>query len=188
MCRRIIGSYQSDASIFPAGFGPRGLPIGNLTSQWFANIVGSRIDHHVKHVLGCRHYARYMDDLILLGRDKETVQGWNSALAKLIAEMGLVINPKTRTFATRTGVPFLGHMVWADHRRILRPNVVGGRRRMRRVMERAGAGEVSVQKAEERLRSWFAHLSHADTHGLRRQLADEASAILRESYADRLPH
>jgi retron-type reverse transcriptase len=178
LCRRILTSYQADPSIFPAGFGPRGLPIGNLTSQWFANIVGSRIDYHVKHVLRCRYYARYMDDLVLLGSKQNVVKGWEDNLRSFIEEMGLVTNPKTCVFPTRIGVPFLGHKVWCGHRRILRPNVVAGRRRMRGLMAAVEREELPGGKAIESLRSWFQHLSHADSYRLRVALWREAKPIL----------
>jgi retron-type reverse transcriptase len=178
LCRRILASYQTDLHLFPDGFGPRGLPIGNLTSQWFANIVGSRIDYHVKHVLRCRHYARYMDDLVLLGSKPGVVKDWEESLRGLIAEMGLVVNPKTCAFPVRIGVPFLGHKVWPGHRRILRPNVVAGRRRMRGLMAAVERGELSGEKVVESLRSWFQHLSHADSYRLRVALWREAKPFL----------
>ena len=180
MCRRILASYRTKLEIFPDGFGARGIPIGNLTSQWFANIVASRIDHHVKHVLRCRHYARYMDDLVLLGPDKGTVRAWMAALSALIGEMGLVVNPKSCIYPAAIGVPFLGHRIWHDHRRILRPNVVAGCRKMRKLLALVERGEVSGKQAADSLRSWFSHLSHADTHRLRAALWGEAKQVLGE--------
>lgn len=180
LCRRILGSYTSDAESFPAGFGLRGLPIGNLTSQWFANIVGSRLDYHVKHVLKCRHAARYMDDVLLLGESRGMVQEWREKLERYIAEMGLVVNPKTRIFPVKTGVPFLGHRIWSTHRRVLRPNVVAGRGRMRRMLMQMKTGVLPGAKAIECLRSWFAHLGHADTYRLRLKLWREAKPVLGE--------
>jgi hypothetical protein len=180
MCRRILASYRTKLEIFPDGFGARGIPIGNLTSQWFANIIASRIDYHVKHVLRCRHYARYMDDLVLLGPDKGTVRAWMAALSALIGEMGLMVNPKSRIYPAAAGVPFLGHKVWHDHRRILRPNVAAGRRKMRKLLSLVKRGEVSRKQAMDSLRSWFSHLSHADTYRLRTALWSEAKGVLEE--------
>lgn len=180
LCRRILGSYTSDAALFPTGFGARGLPIGNLTSQWFANIVGSRLDYHVKHVLGCRRYARYMDDLILLGDSRETVRAWRTNLESYVKEMGLVVNPKTRIFPAKTGIPFLGHRIWHSHRRVLRPNVVAGRRRMRATISAVQTGAMPGKLAVDCLRSWFAHLGHADTYRLRVKLWREAKSTLGE--------
>ena len=180
LCRRVLASYQTKLAIFPEGFGARGIPIGNLTSQWFANIVASRIDYHVKHVLRCRYYARYMDDLMLLGPDKATVRAWMAELGALIGEMGLVVNPKSCVYPASAGVSFLGHKVWYDHRRILRPNVVAGRRKMRKLLVLVGRGEASGKKAVDSLRSWFSHLSHADTYRLRTSLWREAKGILGE--------
>ena len=79
----------------PAGFGPRGLPIGNLTSQWFANIVGNCLDQHIKHELRCRRYIRYMDDWVLVSGSRQELQGWLLEIQRLLANLGLVLNPKT---------------------------------------------------------------------------------------------
>ena len=85
LLRRVLNSYQGDF-VGPAGFGPRGLPIGNLTSQWFANIVGNCLDQHIKHELRCRRYIRYMDDWVLVSGSRQELQGgcWKSSGCSLI--------------------------------------------------------------------------------------------------------
>jgi len=180
LCRRILASYKSGFP-GPPGFGPRGLPIGNLTSQWFANIVGNRLDQFVKHDLGCRRYIRYMDDWLLLGPDKGVLRGWRSCIERFVEELGLVVNPKTQIIPAGRGVPFLGFRVWADHRRVLRPNVVAGRRRLRRAIRRMLAGEEDPERILASLRSWYAHLRHADTYRLRCSLWKEFGPALEEA-------
>lgn len=75
-------------------------------------------------------------------------------------------------------MPFLGYRVWADHRRVLRPNVVAGRRKMRVHAKMVGRGRMNGYRAVESLRSWFAHLAHADTYGLRKSLWREVKITL----------
>jgi len=175
--RQVLGSYQTDFP-GPPGFGPRGVPIGNLTSQWFANIVGNCLDQHVKHTLKCRRYIRYMDDFLLISDSKAELDAWLDEICKLLDGMGLVLNPKTRIVTAKAGVPFLGYRVWADHRRVLRPNVVAGRRKMRVHAKMVGRGRMNGYRAVESLRSWFAHLAHADTYGLRKSLWREVKITL----------
>ncbi len=166
--RRILESYENEEATDE--FGPRGLPIGNLTSQWFANIVGDYLDQHVKHVLKCRYYLRYMDDFLLIADDKTILRDWWVAIEKLLAEMGLALNPKTRILRATEGVPFLGFRVWADHRRVLRQNIVRGKRKMRENREAVRHGTMARAAYKKSFESWMAHLSHADTYLLRRKL------------------
>lgn len=177
LLHRVLNSYQGDF-VGPAGFGPRGLPIGNLTSQWFANIVGNCLDQHAKHELRCRHYIRYMDDWALVSGSKQELQGWLLEIQRLLANLGLVLNPKTRILTAKEGVPFLGYRVWPTHRRALRGNLVRGRRRLRDHLRAVDAGEMEGAAAVDSLRSWFAHLAHADTFRLRVSLWREARPIL----------
>ncbi len=177
--RQILDGYETDF-VGPPGFGPRGVPIGNLTSQWFANIVGNCLDQHVKHVLRCKRYVRYMDDFLLISDSKAELSVWLGEICKLLDSMGLVLNPKTRIVTAKSGVPFLGYRVWADRRRVLRPNVVAGRRRLQVQVRMVEQGDMDGRRAVESLRSWFAHLAHADTHGLRKSLWREAKETLGE--------
>jgi retron-type reverse transcriptase len=178
LLRRVLGSYTGDFD-GPAGFGPRGVPIGNLTSQWFANIVGNCLDQHAKHELRCKRYIRYMDDFLLLSDSKEELRLWLGEIQRLLDNLGLVLNPTTRILNTAVGVPFLGYRVWPHHRRVLRANLVAGRRRMRRQLVDIDRGVVTGHSVIDSLRSWFAHLGHADTHRLRLSLWREARPSLR---------
>lgn len=174
---RIIASYAPETQ--EAGLhDPHGIPIGNLTSQWFANIVGNRIDHFAKHELGCRSYLRYMDNMLFLSDDKDELWEYQQRLTELLAGLGLVLNPKTTIAPTAQGVPFLGLRVFPDHRRVLRPNVVRGRRRMRGSLRALAGGEAQTAEVASSTTSWIAHLAHADTYRLRAALADEYEPYL----------
>jgi len=179
LLRRVLASHTSNF-VGPPGFGPRGVPIGNLTSQWFANIVGNCLDQHVKHELKCQKYLRYMDNWLLIGESKEQLRTWLVEIERLLAGLGLVLNPKTQIVRAADGVPFLGYRVWAEHRQILRANVVRGRRRMRGQLAAIQCGELTSCEAVTSLRSWFAHLEHADSYRLRLAIWREARPILEE--------
>ena len=177
LLRRVLASHASDF-IGPPGFDPRGVPIGNLTSQWFANIVGNCLDQHVKHELKCRRYVRYMDNWLLVGESKDQLRAWLAEIERLLDGLGLVLNPKTQIVRAADGVPFLGYRVWADHRQVLRANVIRGRRRMRQQLIAVQHDELAGRQAVVSLRSWFAHLRHADSYRLRLALWREARSVL----------
>ena len=105
----------------------RGLPIGNLSSQFFANVYLDVLDQHVKHRIGARHYIRYVDDFVLL---HESPQWLNGALAGIEAflprRLGVRLNPsKTILQAVPRGIDFVGQVVrpWARHTRARTLNV-----------------------------------------------------------------
>jgi hypothetical protein len=98
-----------------------GLPIGNLSSQFFANVYMDALDQHAKHSIGVRHYIRYVDDFILL---HESPQWLNAALADIEAFLPRVLNARlnpTKTILQPVdrGVDFVGHMIkpWCSRTR-----------------------------------------------------------------------
>src|SRR5712691_11976115 len=90
---------------------PRGLPIGNLTSQFWANVYLNPFDHFVKRSLRCQGYVRYVDDLLLFGDDKETLWRWLDAVVSRLAVLRLTIHPGAHPRPADEGIPFLGFIV-----------------------------------------------------------------------------
>jgi hypothetical protein len=101
-----------------------GLPVGNLTSQFFANVYLNALDQFVKHTLKCRHYVRYVDDFILIADDADQLHHWQAQIDEFLAN---TLSLKCKEAAVMQplcqGIDFLGYRVFADHRRV-RPRVV----------------------------------------------------------------
>jgi len=173
LCRTILVSYENEEDL--AGtVHPKGIPIGNLTSQWFANIVGNCLDQHIKCHLREPRYLRYMDNFIVLHRDKGYLRDLLVEIERYLGSIYLVLNPKSGVFPASNGVPFLGYIVYADHRRVLGENVRRGRRRLRRQARAVVRGRMPYDLFVRGGRAWFAHLEHADTYHLRRSIRREA--------------
>ncbi len=143
---RIIDSWRDDATnpvwldgddlLAPADH-PHGLPIGALTSQLFANLYLSRIDHYVEERLKPGGYIRYTDDMLLFADDKGQLHDALSVLKTLLREDRLCPHPrKCRVHACREGVPFLGFRYWPDRVRVQRENRVRFDKRMRKFRRR----------------------------------------------------
>jgi hypothetical protein len=96
----------------------RGLPIGNLTSQFWANVYLHELDEMVKRQLGVRWYLRYVDDLMLLAPRPETLVVWGEAIRTMLAErLGLALRGEgEEPFPVARGVVFVGWRTWRDHR------------------------------------------------------------------------
>jgi hypothetical protein len=140
-----------------------GLPIGNLTSQWFGCIYLTEFDHWVKETLGCAGYVRYVDDFLLFSDAKAQLAAWRAGVVGRLATGRLRLNErKSRTFPTRGGVTFLGQRVWPGKRRLCRQNVADARRRLRWNVRQFRRGDLSQDALECRWNSWRGHAAQAD--------------------------
>ncbi|OHB77431.1 MAG: hypothetical protein A2W31_15450 [Planctomycetes bacterium RBG_16_64_10] len=103
----------------------QGLPIGNLTSQFFANVYLNPLDHFVKHKLRVKGYVRYMDDFLLFGDDRAALRRQGRQVREKVAELRLEIHPdKYRLLRSACGVDFAGYVAFADGRVCVRSSSV----------------------------------------------------------------
>jgi len=149
----------------------RGLPIGNLTSQWFANIYLSGFDHFVKEKLKVKKYLRYVDDFALFSDDRYFLKEAQIAIIEYLNTLRLRLHPiKTQIAATRIGVNFVGFRILPDRLRVRTANLRRARVRLRRQKNAYVAGEIDLITFKKSLSSWQAHLNHADTYQLQQKI------------------
>jgi len=141
---------------------PIGLPIGNLTSQHFANRYLSPVDHRAKDRLRVRAYLRYMDDLLLFGDDRATLEGQARAVEEACWRQRLRLHP-WQVRATREGVNFLGFRILEDQVRVRRTSVARAEKRLAALARAVREGRLSEEAFALSLRSTFAHWRHADS-------------------------
>ena len=95
----------------------KGIPIGNYTSQFFANIYMNELDQYVKHILKCKYYVRYMDDFIILLKTKQECIEIKKLIEKFIDfHLELKLNDKSRYYPYSMGVNFCGYRTFTTHR------------------------------------------------------------------------
>jgi RNA-directed DNA polymerase len=147
----------------------RGLPIGNLTSQFFANVYLNPLDHFVKHELRVKGYVRYLDDFLLFGPDRATLRQQGAAVREKLAELRLEMHPdKYRLLPTRRGVDFAGFVVFADGRiRVRSSSVRRFDERYKRLLWHARHRRESPAVVTQSVCAWVAHARHAHSFGLR---------------------
>jgi retron-type reverse transcriptase len=149
----------------------RGLPIGNLTSQFFANFYLAGFDRFIKENLGIRKYLRYVDDFALFGDDRQQLTEARPAIENYLAKLRLKIHPiKSQLFETRQGANFVGFRVLPERIRVRNDNLRRARSRLKQMQNDYARGEVLLPKLIERLQSWEAHLKHGDTYRLRQSI------------------
>lgn len=149
-----------------------GIPLGNQSSQWFANFYLSCFDHFVKEVLGVKHYIRYMDDFVLILETKKEAQ----TLLKIIKqylweELRLETNAKTQIFPLKNGIDFLGFHSYITesgrvYRKIRRDSKVTMMRKLRKFKTLYELGLIDKEAIDRSYASWKGHAGHGNTKGL----------------------
>jgi len=165
--------FPSDSLLTPVQR-RKGLPIGNLTSQFLANLYLSGFDHFVKEQIHAQQYLRYVDDFALFSSDRPFLVDARLAIETYLIRLRLRLHPiKSQLFETRHGVNFVGFRILPDRIRVRNDNLQRSRDRCRQLQHDYTAGELPLSGLIQRLQSWEAHLLHGNTHRLRRRLFDQ---------------
>lgn len=152
----------------------KGLPIGNLTSQFFANVYLSGCDRFVKEQLQAKNYLRYVDDFALFSSDRLFLADCRGAIETYLETLRLKIHPiKSQLFETHYGASFVGFRVLPDRVRVRNYNLQRGRVRLRQLRSDRTKGKIGDREVAQSLQSWFAHLEHGDTWQLRQKILQD---------------
>ncbi len=149
----------------------RGLPIGNLTSQFFANLYLDRFDHWVTEALRAP-YVRYVDDFALFHDDPAVLTHWRDSIVRYLDGRRLRLHPK-KSFIGSTASPacFLGfELMPQGYRRLPQDNVARFRNRLRGLRDRYRANTICEAGIRTRVGAWIAHAGHAKTFRLRQAI------------------
>ncbi|MCO6478925.1 MAG: hypothetical protein J5I94_19990 [Phaeodactylibacter sp.] len=148
-----------------------GLPIGNLTSQWWVNLYLNRFDHFVKEELQVPGYIRYVDDFVLFGQEKAQLRIWAKEIGDYLAGLRLLLHPnKTQIYRVEDGVPFLGFRVFPRYRLVGKQNIRRYRRFLRKKMKMRKEGRLSPERLELALNSWLGHIRFGQSQRLEYQV------------------
>jgi retron-type reverse transcriptase len=162
--------YFADDNLFAVNR-PRGLPIGNLTSQFWANVYLNDFDHYVKRELKCKAYIRYVDDFLLFSDNKQDLSRWRKQIIQKLSELRLTLHEEcAQIFPVSTGIPFLGFRVYPDHRLLKTRKAIRFRRKLGRLVQNHAADLIEFAELDQVVQSWIHYVSYADTWGLRRSM------------------
>lgn len=148
-----------------------GMPIGNLTSQMFANLYLNELDQFVKHKLKIHYYIRYVDDFIILGDDKEELWKIKEEIDSFLKnELHLNLNNKTALRPIEQGVEFVGFRIWTTHRKLKKKTLLKVKRRVKSVTLDFVNGLISKATLDASLQSYKGILKHFNSYGFRQKL------------------
>ncbi len=160
--------------------GRRGIPIGNLTSQLFANIYLHEVDMYAKQTLKAKYYVRYMDDILLFHEDKAQLRIWQKQMTEFLYEkLYLTVHPhKVRVYPVKHGVSFVGYTIYPHYMKLRGSTVRRFKRRYYRQLRHMVEERIPPAKVQESLTAWKAHAAFARSEtlikALETKLADHA--------------
>jgi len=164
LIRKVLGSYSTS--------GGKGMPLGNLTSQFFANVYLNELDQFVKHTLKAKCYIRYVDDFVILHNSKEKLSAWKEIIAVFLREkLWLDLHPeKTKIISAHHGVNFLGLKIFPYHKIMKKRNVRSFKRKLKALCEKYDNGEILYDEIYDFLDGWIAYAKNADTFNVRKKI------------------
>ncbi len=182
LIREIINSYHCNAEIDPSGNDlfsapsrKKGIPIGNLTSQFFANLYLNDFDHFIKEVMKVFFYIRYCDDFVIFGNNKEWLNNLKKTIEEYLGTERLELHSnKSRVYQTSDGIDFLGYRIFPDYLRVRKSVVRRYRRKLEKMCLGYKSGKITLPEINSSIQSWIGHVKHADSYNLRKRLFSDA--------------
>ena len=144
------------------------MPLGNLTSQFFANVYLNELDYFVKHKLKAKHYIRYVDDFVIIHKNKGQLNKWKQKIEKfLIKELKLELHPqKSKVISLSADIDFVGFRNYY-HFKLLR------KRNLRNILKKINDYKnnlICKEKMMEIFQGWNAYAKWAKTYKLRKSI------------------
>lgn len=163
--------YQHVANIIDSFGGDHGIGLGSQASQLIELAVLDDLDHFIKERMRIRHYIRYMDDFLLIHHDRATLENALAEIRKKVGAMGLALNRKTHVYPLRHGIKFLRwRYILTDTGKIVRRmdkrSISRERRKLKKIGEKVGSGELPERKLAESYQSWRAHARQGNTKSI----------------------
>lgn len=159
--KKLFDSLPPGKSLFHSPPG-KGLPIGNLTSQFFANVYLNQLDQYIKRVLKIKYYIRYVDDFVIVGHDPAQLRAYQYQIGQFLQQkLQLELHPhKTTLRPISDGIDFLGYIV-RPHYLLVRKRVIGNWRRRLETY-----ASTDPQRGEKAHQSYLAHAKQANSYWL----------------------
>lgn len=189
LVKKIINSKPSNRSIdlFPGDDlqtlinRKTGIPIGNLTSQFFANLYLNDFDHFIKEQISAKYYIRYCDDFVIMDNSKKKLNTIKQEIIAHLAGLRLQLNPtKSRIFRLDEGVDFLGYRIFPDYSLVRKSIVNKYRRKIDKMRDQLLKGNGLPEKINCSIQSWIGHVKHANSFKLINELFTDIYSLLEE--------
>jgi len=159
----------------------KGMPIGNLTSQIFANIYLNELDYFVKQKLRARYYIRYLDDFVIFDRNKKKLEFYKNQINEFLKIIKLELhNDKSKIIPLYKGANFLGFRIFYHYKLLKKSNIRLFRKRLEELEVLYKNKEISRDKLFEKIDGWMEYARYGNTYKLRKIIQKEISSLLND--------
>lgn len=149
----------------------KGLPIGNVTSQFFANVYLNSLDWFVKQKCKCKYYLRYMDDIAIFSNEKKFLWEKLRQIEDYLDELRLVLNKGVTTIQpVSVGTEYLGYRIWPTHIKVRKSTVYRFVRKTNKKISHIKVGSVSYENIKDSYIAWNGHIMHANGYNLKKSV------------------
>ena len=152
-----------------------GMPLGNMTSQFFANVYLNELDYFVKHKLKAKYYIRYVDDFVILHSSKQQLRIWEKEIEIFLKEsLKLEIHPdKSKIINLSKGIDFVGFRNFYYYKLLRKRNM----RKVSYNVKQFKKGELDEEKFKKSLEGWRAYAKWANSYNFYKELSEEVDMI-----------
>lgn len=169
-----VCDYYSSDDLFTPLERKKGIPIGNQTSQFFANVYLNPLDHFVKDCMGVGGYVRYADDFLVFGKSMEILRRHNEQVETFLERLRLRMHSSKRVISRcDNGIRYLGYRVFPNRILLPKENLRKFRRRIKWMQGRYAAGVMNWPGIRCRIMSWLGHAQQADAKALAENLLSD---------------
>lgn len=164
LSRKILNNFNAEVK-------GKGMPLGNYTSQFFANVYLTKLDYFVKHELKAKYYIRYVDDFVILHRSKKRLECFKRRIIEFLKSIKLELHPdKSDIVPLQKGVNFLGYRVFYKHRLLRKRNRNYFLRKFEKYLKLYQEDVISDEQLIANLHGWFGYAQWANTYIFRKKI------------------
>ena len=170
--QRVIWLIKLILDNYSLSYGRMGMPLGNLTSQFFANIYLNELDHYIKEQLNIKYYIRYVDDFVILSKNKLILEYYKNKIEEFLkARLELELHPdKSKILKLSEGVNFLGFRIFMQFKLIRKNNLRKFENKFNALKIDYNNDLIEREKIIEKFEGWIAYIKNADTYKYRKHI------------------
>ena len=144
-----------------------GMPLGNYTSQFFANVYLNELDYYVKHILKVKYYIRYVDDFVILHKNKNRLKYFLEHINNFLPRLKIKLHlGKTKIHALKNGINFLGYRIFYHYKLLRKRNIRYFMKKLEKNVSLYNNQEISNEQFESRINGWLGYAKFGDTFNL----------------------
>ena len=157
----------------------KGMPLGNLTSQFFANVYLNELDQFAKHKLRAKYYIRYVDDFVILHDSKDQLKKWKDEISVFLKEkLDLELHPnKSHILKLEKGIKFLGFRIFNHHKLLRKSNMIHFERKLNQMKIMLEENLLNREEIVEKLEGWLAYATEGNTYKYRKYIVQNFNRL-----------